>query len=65
MILRFWAGYAGKERRKPVVQQWSEVRGLEPMDWLDYPFHMQALLWRKLSSSISYMQSCPSEPSSH
>ena len=46
----------GRKGAKPVVQQWSGVGGLEPMDWLDYPFHMQALLLRKLSSS---------EPSSH
>ena len=62
MLLRLGAGYAGKGKYKPVVQQWSEIRSLECMDWLDPLFHMQALLLRKLSNSISYIQSCTSEP---
>ena len=66
MILRFGAAYAGNGKHKQVVQQWPEIRSLECMDWLDPGlFHMKALLLRKLSNSISYMQSRTSEPSSH
>ena len=60
--LRLGAGYAGKGKHKPVVQHWSEVRSLECIDWIDPLFHMLALLLRKLSIGISYMQSCTSEP---